>query len=133
MARRPGFNLDNPDNARPRGHRRDIARDARAHRAAELSYSREADTAALGQSRRHGSDRSDVRIRNPGRPRRRRSPPHADSSGLRAWTIVTTLEDLRGHEEAFRVRPEPDSTRDFGAENWTDRLSKARAYDDRDP
>ena len=56
-----------------------------------------------------------------------------DSSGLRAWTIVTTLEDLRGHEEAFRVRPEPDSTRDFGAENWTDRLSKARAYDDRDP
>ena len=56
-----------------------------------------------------------------------------DSSGLRAWTIVTTLEELRGHEEAFRVRPEPDSTRDFGAENWSDRLSKARAYDDRDP
>src|SRR5262249_13937937 len=55
------------------------------------------------------------------------------NSGLRAWTIVTTLEELKGHEEAFKVRPEPDSTRDFGAENWSDRLSKARAYVDRDP
>src|SRR5262245_53482517 len=55
------------------------------------------------------------------------------NSTLRAWSIVTTLEELRGHEEAFRVRPEPDSTRDFGAENWSDRLSKTRAYADRDP
>src|SRR5262245_62129897 len=55
------------------------------------------------------------------------------AADLRAWTIVTTLEELKGHEEAFRVRPEPDSTRDFGAENWSDRLSKTRAYTDRDP
>ena len=54
-------------------------------------------------------------------------------SRLRAWTIVTTLEELKGHEEAFRVRPEPDSTRDFGADNWSDRLAKARAYADHDP
>ena len=55
------------------------------------------------------------------------------AADLRAWTIATTLEELKGHEEAFRVRPEPDSTRDFGAENWSDRLSKTRAYTDRNP
>jgi putative flavoprotein involved in K+ transport len=55
------------------------------------------------------------------------------AADLRAWTIATTLEELKGHEETFRVRPEPDSTRDFGAENWSDRLSKTRAYTDRDP
>jgi len=54
---------------------------------------------------------------------------------LRAWTLVTTLEELRGHEEAFKKRAAQvhDSTRDFGAENWSDRLAKARAYADRDP
>jgi cation diffusion facilitator CzcD-associated flavoprotein CzcO len=52
---------------------------------------------------------------------------------LRAWTLNTNLHELRGHEEEFRRRPEPDSTRDFGAENWGDRLAKARTYADRDP
>jgi putative flavoprotein involved in K+ transport len=52
---------------------------------------------------------------------------------LRAWTLNTNLHELRGHEEEFRRRPEPDSTRDFGAENWSDRLAKARTYIDRDP
>src|SRR5262245_22729133 len=33
------------------------------------------------------------------------------AADLRAWTIVTTLEELKGHEEAFRVRPEPDRPR----------------------
>lgn len=54
---------------------------------------------------------------------------------LAAWTMVTTLEEIRGHEELFK-RPEmrePESTRDFGAENWLDRRAKARAYADRDP
>jgi cation diffusion facilitator CzcD-associated flavoprotein CzcO len=54
---------------------------------------------------------------------------------LRAWTLVTTLEELRGHEEALKKRAAQanDGTRDFGAENWSDRLAKARAYVDRDP
>jgi cation diffusion facilitator CzcD-associated flavoprotein CzcO len=54
-------------------------------------------------------------------------------SVLRAWTLNTNLHELRGHEEEFRRRPEPDSTRDFGAENWSDRLAKARTYTNRDP
>lgn len=52
---------------------------------------------------------------------------------LRAWTLSTNLHELRGHEEAFKRRPEPDSTRDFGAENWSDRLARQRAFADRDP
>jgi Pyridine nucleotide-disulphide oxidoreductase len=57
-----------------------------------------------------------------------------DTQGrLRAWTLNTNLHELRGHEEEFRRRAEPDSTRDFGAENWSDRLAQVRAYTDRDP
>jgi len=58
----------------------------------------------------------------------------ADSQGrLRAWTLNTNLQELRGHEDEFKRRGEPDSTRDFGAENWADRLSKQRAFSESDP
>ncbi len=57
-----------------------------------------------------------------------------DSQGRqRAWTLNTNLHELRGYEEEFKRRAEPDSTRDFGAENWSDRLARQRAYADRDP
>ncbi len=57
-----------------------------------------------------------------------------DSDGrLRAWTMNTNLHELRGHEEEFKRRAPPDSTRDFGAENWLDRLEEQRSYADRDP
>ena len=52
---------------------------------------------------------------------------------LRAWTVNTNLHELRGYEEEFKRRAEPDSTRDFGAANWSDRLIKQRAFADRDP
>ena len=54
---------------------------------------------------------------------------------LRAWTLTTNLQEMRGHEEAFRRRDfrDPHGTRYFGDENWLDRLNRARAYDDRDP
>ena len=52
---------------------------------------------------------------------------------LRAWTLNTNLHELRGHEEAFKRRAPEDSTRDFGAANWSDRLARQRAYEDRDP
>ena len=52
---------------------------------------------------------------------------------LRAWTFNTNLHELRGHEEEFKRRAAPDSTRDFGAENWSDRLARQRAYADHDP
>src|SRR5689334_1115705 len=52
---------------------------------------------------------------------------------LRAWTLNTNLQELRGYEDEFRRRGEPDSTRDFGAENWADRLKKRRAFSESDP
>jgi putative flavoprotein involved in K+ transport len=54
-------------------------------------------------------------------------------SRLQAWTLNTNLHELRGYEEEFKRRGPPDSTRDFGAENWSDRLAEQRAYADRDP
>ncbi len=56
-----------------------------------------------------------------------------DPSRLLAWTMNTNLHELKGHEEAFKRRAEPDSTRDFGAENWLDRLTRQRSFADRDP
>jgi cation diffusion facilitator CzcD-associated flavoprotein CzcO len=56
-----------------------------------------------------------------------------DQGQLRAWTLNTNLHELRGHEEEFKRRAPPDSTRDFGAENWADRLARQREFADRDP
>jgi cation diffusion facilitator CzcD-associated flavoprotein CzcO len=55
-------------------------------------------------------------------------------SRLLAWTLVTTLEELRDFKESFK-QPAPDDsdTRDFGDENWADRLKAQRAFADRDP
>lgn len=62
-------------------------------------------------------------------------PEPAAPSRLCAWIVITTLEQLRGHEEKFtrRVAEGSHGIRDFGAENWADRLARARAYDDREP
>lgn len=62
-------------------------------------------------------------------------PDPKSPSRLRAWTLVTTLQDLSASEGAFAKRASnaDDNTRDFGGENWLDRLNNARAYADRDP
>jgi cation diffusion facilitator CzcD-associated flavoprotein CzcO len=61
-------------------------------------------------------------------------PDPRTPSRLRAWTLVTTLEELRDFKESFK-KPAPGNSdsRDFGAENWSDRLKAQRAYADRDP
>lgn len=60
------------------------------------------------------------------------SDPQAPAR-LRAWTMSTNLQEIRGHEELFRRRAPEQTTRDFGAANWLDRLNAQRAYADRDP
>jgi cation diffusion facilitator CzcD-associated flavoprotein CzcO len=60
-------------------------------------------------------------------------PDPGATSRLRAWTLNTNLHELRGHEDEFKRRAPPDSTRDFGAENWSDRLARTRAYAGHDP
>jgi putative flavoprotein involved in K+ transport len=60
----------------------------------------------------------------------------ADEDGtLKAWTLLTALEELNGHEEQVgRARPHGESySRDFRGPNWLDLRRQAAAYTDRDP
>ncbi len=58
-----------------------------------------------------------------------------DAGGMRAWVLLTTLEELKGHEEHVgKRRPTGDAySRNFGGENWLDQRIRAREYADRDP
>jgi len=62
-------------------------------------------------------------------------PDTGDGGRLKAWTLLTALEGLRGHEERVGAsRPTGQSySRDFRGPNWLDRRQAAAAYDDRDP
>lgn len=53
----------------------------------------------------------------------------------RAWTLMTTLDEIRGHEDPANGKrwQDVDWKRNFGGENWLDRRKKAVAYEDRDP
>jgi len=55
--------------------------------------------------------------------------------GARAWTFLTALDELKGHEERTgRRRPTGQShSRDFRGPNWLDQRRAASAYDGRDP
>ena len=57
------------------------------------------------------------------------------SAPLRAWTLLTRLEDLKSHEEAQlrSAREEPPFARDFHGPNWQDQRRAAVSYVDRDP
>lgn len=52
-----------------------------------------------------------------------------------AWTLLTALDSLRGHdEETCRLqREEPAFERDFQGPNWLDRRRQAQRYEDREP
>jgi putative flavoprotein involved in K+ transport len=53
----------------------------------------------------------------------------------RAWTLLTTLDEIRGHEDPANGKrwQNVDWKRNFGGENWLDRRTHAQAYADRDP
>lgn len=59
----------------------------------------------------------------------------ADEDRLKAWTLLTALEELAGFEEHVgQARPSGDSySRDFRGPNWLDLRKAAAAYEDRDP
>lgn len=54
---------------------------------------------------------------------------------MKAWIVMTTLDEIRGHEEKIeRRRPGGEAfSRDFGGDNWLDLREKSRAYVDHDP
>lgn len=53
----------------------------------------------------------------------------------RAWTLMTALDEIRGHEDPANGKrwQDVDWKRNFGGENWLDRRRKAAVYADRDP
>ncbi|WP_315830952.1 NAD(P)/FAD-dependent oxidoreductase [Bradyrhizobium prioriisuperbiae] len=58
-----------------------------------------------------------------------------DGDAFKAWTLLTSLEELKGFEEQLgRARPVGQSySRDFRGPNWRDLRAATSAYDDRDP
>ena len=53
----------------------------------------------------------------------------------KAWTLLTALQDLKGHEEHIgRRRPQGQAySRDFSGPNWLDLRRAAARYEDREP
>ena len=65
----------------------------------------------------------------------RLTPDAGDGNKLKAWTLLTALDELKGFEEPLgAARPRGQSySRDFRGPNWLDLRKQAAAYADRDP
>ncbi|WP_426422709.1 NAD(P)/FAD-dependent oxidoreductase [Bradyrhizobium genosp. A] len=62
-------------------------------------------------------------------------PDTADGDRLKAWTLLTALDELKGFEEQLgTLRPRGQAySRDFRGPNWLDLRNASRDYSDRDP
>ena len=62
-------------------------------------------------------------------------PDAGNGNGLKAWTLLTALDELKGFEEQVgRSRPRGESySRDFRGPNWLDLRKSAAEYSGRDP
>jgi putative flavoprotein involved in K+ transport len=62
-------------------------------------------------------------------------PDAADGDRLKAWTLLTALEELKGFEEQLnKTRPRGQAySRDFRGPNWLDLRKASADYSDRDP
>ena len=62
-------------------------------------------------------------------------PDADDGNRLKAWTLLTALEELKGFEEQLGVsRPRGNAySRDFRGPNWLDLRNASNAYTDREP
>ncbi len=143
----PGQPLAGPAGAAPGPSPRSRARDAIAGALKAQAGSRQAvrvsdrsgpDRAPAGDPGGHRSDRSDLPVRNRARPRQRNRAAHARTATAdapKAWTLLTALDELKGHEETVgRARPTGQSySRDFRGPNWLDLRKSAAAYADSDP
>src|SRR5262245_59281429 len=65
----------------------------------------------------------------------RLKPDANDGNRLKAWTLLTALDEIKGHgEQIGRSRPDGKScSRDFRGPNWLDLRKCAAQYADRDP
>jgi cation diffusion facilitator CzcD-associated flavoprotein CzcO len=66
----------------------------------------------------------------------RLTPDVIDGNAFKAWTLLTSLDEIKGHEERLgRSRPPQGKaySRDFRGPNWLDLRNAAAEYADRDP
>jgi len=65
----------------------------------------------------------------------RLTPSAHDGKAFKAWTLLTSLDEIKGHEERLgRLRPQSKAySRDFRGPNWLDLRKAAAEYADRDP
>jgi thioredoxin reductase len=65
----------------------------------------------------------------------RLTPSAHDGKAFKAWTLLTSLDEIKGHEERLgRLRPQSKAySRDFRGPNWLDLRKAAAKYADRDP
>jgi len=65
----------------------------------------------------------------------RLTPDADDGNAVKAWTLLTALDEIKGHEERLgRARPRGKAySRDFHGPNWLDLRKAAAQYDGRDP
>jgi cation diffusion facilitator CzcD-associated flavoprotein CzcO len=65
----------------------------------------------------------------------RLTPDAGDGGKLKAWTLLTALDEIKGHEEKLgRAQPGDKAySRDFRGPNWLDVRKAAAAYADHDP
>ena len=65
----------------------------------------------------------------------RLTPDAGDGNTLKAWTLLTALDEIKGYEEQFgRSRPQTKIySRDFRGPNWLDLRKATAAYVDREP
>ncbi|RTE90523.1 NAD(P)/FAD-dependent oxidoreductase [Bradyrhizobium sp. LVM 105] len=65
----------------------------------------------------------------------RLAPEGTDDDRLKAWTLLTALDELKGFEEQLGTsRPRGQAySRDFRGPNWLDLRNASRDYADRDP
>src|SRR5262245_1393754 len=65
----------------------------------------------------------------------RLTPDAHDGNTLRAWTLLTALDEIKGFEERVgKLRPKGTSySRNFRGPNWLDQRKSAAEYSERDP
>jgi putative flavoprotein involved in K+ transport len=65
----------------------------------------------------------------------RLTPDADDGNTFKAWTLLTALDEIKGHEERLgRSQPQGKAySRDFRGPNWLDLRKAAAEYRDRDP
>jgi hypothetical protein len=119
-----------------------ILRDLRGHarRAAPCSFTIDPDRAAPRQVTRAGTHTIEAIFKfetaqGRGNGILRLIPDASDGNTLKAWTLLTALEELKGFEEQLGIaRPRGQAySRDFRGPNWLDLRKAAAEYADRDP